>query len=196
MNEIYDIICWLTFHSSLFLTIQLAIQNQAITKTNVNWTPGNQFLWNLKHNIQNTSKENVFENVICKMSAILFRTQYIKPSVTAETRTFQARSLSWLLTSCRADSRHVLSQWETSLQSNSLSHWLGPNLESALSCRLSSRDHLQLWCWLCMINRSLPFMGSHFKYMCHQNMEDWNWMQLTMFDYNLILTSVPWHWQL
>ena len=54
-------------------------------------------------------------------SAILFRTQYIKPSVTAETRIFQVRSLSWLLASCRADSRHVLSQWETSLQSNTVS---------------------------------------------------------------------------
>ena len=31
----------------------------------------------------------------------------------------------------RADSRLVLSQWETSLQSNVVSHWLGANLESA-----------------------------------------------------------------
>ena len=33
---------------------------------------------------------------------------------------------------CRADSRFVPSQWETSLQSNAVSHWLGTNLESAL----------------------------------------------------------------
>ena len=32
----------------------------------------------------------------------------------------------------RADSRFVPSQWETSLQSNTVSHWLGANLESAL----------------------------------------------------------------
>ena len=32
----------------------------------------------------------------------------------------------------RADSRLVPSQWETSLQSNAISHWLGANLESAL----------------------------------------------------------------
>ena len=32
----------------------------------------------------------------------------------------------------RADSRFVPSQWETSLQSNTVSHWLGTNLESAL----------------------------------------------------------------
>ena len=31
----------------------------------------------------------------------------------------------------RADSRLVPSQWETSLQSNGISHWLGVNLESA-----------------------------------------------------------------
>ena len=33
---------------------------------------------------------------------------------------------------CRADSRLAPSQWETSLQSNTVSHWLGANLESAL----------------------------------------------------------------
>ena len=32
----------------------------------------------------------------------------------------------------RADSRFAPSQWETSLQSNAISHWLGTNLESAL----------------------------------------------------------------
>ena len=31
-----------------------------------------------------------------------------------------------------ADSRLASSQWETSLQSNGVSHWLGANLESAL----------------------------------------------------------------
>ena len=33
---------------------------------------------------------------------------------------------------CMADSRTVPSQWETPLQSNAVSHWLGANLESAL----------------------------------------------------------------
>ena len=32
----------------------------------------------------------------------------------------------------KADSRFALSQWETSLQSNTVSHWLGANLESVL----------------------------------------------------------------
>ena len=35
---------------------------------------------------------------------------------------------------CRANSRLALSQWETSLQSNAVSHWLGANLESAQLC--------------------------------------------------------------
>ena len=32
----------------------------------------------------------------------------------------------------RADSRFAPSQWETSLQSNTIPHWLGTGLESAL----------------------------------------------------------------
>ena len=39
------------------------------------------------------------------------------------------------MASLRADSRFVPSQWETSLQSNAVSHWLGPILESALITR-------------------------------------------------------------
>ena len=35
-------------------------------------------------------------------------------------------------TPCRADSRRAPSQWETSLQSNAVSHWLVANLKSAL----------------------------------------------------------------
>ena len=37
------------------------------------------------------------------------------------------------LLQCRADSRFAPSQWETSLQSNAVSHWLGTNPESALA---------------------------------------------------------------
>ena len=38
-----------------------------------------------------------------------------------------------ITTYIRADSRLAPSQWETSLQSNAVSHWLGTNLESALN---------------------------------------------------------------
>ena len=39
---------------------------------------------------------------------------------------------SWLAWKRKADSRLAPSQWETSLQSNAVSHWLGANPESAL----------------------------------------------------------------
>ena len=42
-------------------------------------------------------------------------------------------SLKWLPHNHRADSGLAPSQWETSLQSNTISHWLGANLESALN---------------------------------------------------------------
>ena len=45
------------------------------------------------------------------------------------------RSLSW------ADSRFAPSQWETSLQSNAVSHRLGANLESVLLSVFTAREH-------------------------------------------------------
>ena len=47
--------------------------------------------------------------------------------------------LQWCYTcigELKADSRFAPSQWETSLQSNGVSHWLGANLESALRTSL------------------------------------------------------------
>ena len=41
----------------------------------------------------------------------------------------------------RIDSRLAPSQWETSLQSNTVSHWLGANLESALVLM----DEIHVW---------------------------------------------------
>ena len=43
--------------------------------------------------------------------------------------------ISWKqLFHCRIDSRFVPNHWETSLQSNAVSHWLGANLHSTLNC--------------------------------------------------------------
>ena len=42
------------------------------------------------------------------------------------------KSVLYLLVLCRTDSKFAPSQWETSLQSNTVSLWLGANLESAL----------------------------------------------------------------
>ena len=44
---------------------------------------------------------------------------------------------NWYIGYCRADPRFVPSQWETLLQSNAVSHWLGTNLESALVPKLT-----------------------------------------------------------
>ena len=41
----------------------------------------------------------------------------------------------------QADSRLAPSQWETPLQSNAVSHWLGVNLESAPTCNALSLAH-------------------------------------------------------
>ena len=55
----------------------------------------------------------------------------------------------WFLT-LRADSRLAPSQWETSLQSNTFSHWLGANLEASLYS-----DNLQQDCYVqCLSNRA------------------------------------------
>ena len=45
---------------------------------------------------------------------------------------------------CMADFRFAPSQWETSLQSNAVSHWLGANLDSALPVL----SYHQMQCWL------------------------------------------------
>ena len=39
-------------------------------------------------------------------------------------------SYTFVIWVCRAESRIASSQWETSLQSNAVSHWQGANLES------------------------------------------------------------------
>ena len=56
--------------------------------------------------------------------------------------------LSNLVTTyCRADSRFAPTQWETSLQRNTVSYWLGANLESVLYCiKFNFTDIMQLLC--------------------------------------------------
>ena len=68
----------------------------------------------------------------------------------------------------RADSRFAPSQWETLLQSNGVSHWLGTNLESALhlmwdhyyfhctDCPSSHHKRRTGWCRLVLHNQEYP----------------------------------------
>ena len=51
-----------------------------------------------------------------------------------------------MLSSTRAASRFAPSQWEMSLQSNILSHWLGANLESALFYSSNPSQSDRPWC--------------------------------------------------
>ena len=55
---------------------------------------------------------------------------------------------------CRSDARLASSQWETSLQSKAVSHWLGSNLESALQC-------------LTPVGRQESTMGQTLAIRCH-----------------------------
>ena len=63
--------------------------------------------------------------------------------------------------SLRADPRLAPSQWETSLQSNAVSHWLGANLESALSLlqssSLSTRRFYVISFWQSMYTQPVRF---------------------------------------
>ena len=53
--------------------------------------------------------------------------------------------INWIQVTDMADSRFSPSQWETSLQSNVISHLLGTNLGSALSISLQVTGHLKQW---------------------------------------------------
>ena len=55
----------------------------------------------------------------------------------------------WVLIMYRADSRPAPSQWETSLQSIAVSHWLGANLESAPMYVTNTWKGWQLACQPC-----------------------------------------------
>ena len=44
---------------------------------NVNWTRRNKAQWNFAHNSNIYIQENVFENVVCEMAAILSQPQYV-----------------------------------------------------------------------------------------------------------------------
>ena len=46
----------------------------------------------------------------------------------------------------QADSRFAPNQWETPLQSNGVSHWLGANLKSALPCHWDASKLDNIWC--------------------------------------------------
>ena len=95
-----------------------------------NWIPENSHQWN------------------SKQSAIYFiqeiRSNYEWISSGKCRLFFKALLYKMINVYCRADSRLAPSQWETSLQSNAVSHWLCTKLEPALHCKHASKSHVQL----------------------------------------------------
>ena len=63
----------------------------------------------------------------------------------------------------RADFRLAPSQWETSLQSNAVSHWLGANLDSAL--------YIYIYLYIYMYISSYCKADGNISYMHHQSKE-------------------------
>ena len=55
----------------------------------VSWTPWNNFQWNFNQNTKIFKPENLFENVVCKMAAILSRPRCVNKSVMHVTHTLQ-----------------------------------------------------------------------------------------------------------
>ena len=120
----------------------------------IKWTPRNKFQWNLKGNTFSFIHKNVFENIVCQNGshvclnpdAMLFLVVLLGKG-TAFFQVFPFGNVPFLAcfqyyAKCcikvvcnrkyRADSRLAPRQWETLLQSNTTSHWLGTNLESTL----------------------------------------------------------------
>ena len=71
----------------------------------------------------------------------------------------------------RADSRLTPSQWDTSLQSKAVSHWLGANLESAMHMISNKRD----WTWWSMEIAIKRCWGSKYIAGCIMLRHIWNW---------------------
>ena len=76
---------------------------------------------------------------------------------------------------CRADSRFVPSQWETLLQSNTVSHWLVANLESALEYCVILHHVIQRLDYLLSVSHG----PTSRHYIQHRKLEPWSNFQLT-----------------
>ena len=81
----------------------------------------------------------------------------------------------------RADSRFAPSQWETALQSNAVSHWLGANLKSALP-GMQVRAHVPSTCWVRCQSQAVhfPWWQTSVPSLWHQS-DIWRWLFLPEF---------------
>ena len=110
----------------------------------VNWTLRNKLPWNLNRHATIFIQENAFENIVCKkwrpsclgLNVSTFASISIV-SCGGDTHdmgqpVYMVHFMSCHMVMFRADSKLAPNQWETSLQCNAASHWLGANLESTL----------------------------------------------------------------
>ena len=63
----------------------------------VNWTPGNNFQLNFNSKSYIFIQENVFENVVCQMAAILSRRQCVKSDKLYESHVTYYSDVTWVL---------------------------------------------------------------------------------------------------
>ena len=82
----------------------------------------------------------------------------------------------------RADSRFAPSQWETALQSNAVSHWLGTNLESALKTIIQVQTLVQV------SNHPFPDSTIHGKIF-----NEMPWIQLLGVSISSLTWTPEWH---
>ena len=81
--------------------------------------------WKLIQCTKVSTQENLFEYVVCSMSAILLRPQCV--NVLSGCDGSDCLWQRWVI--CRDHSGYGLIQWESTLHCNVVSHWLCPYLE-------------------------------------------------------------------
>ena len=106
----------------------------------------------------------------------------------------------------RADSCFAPSQWETSLQSNAVSHWLGTNLESTLPSFLGKSGSGFIWFTIrswkfgssCIFATGVLFLlikqGSNSSRSSDEYMLQHTWPSMVINSDNGLLTSRPNHY--
>ena len=90
----------------------------------------------------------------------------------------------------RAGSRFAPSQWETPLQSNAVSHWLGANLESALWHIEPPNTHVSTLGWLIS-----PWTNVHRSLRRHFQIHFHEWKVSYFYSNFTVVCSERFNWQ-
>ena len=95
----------------------------------IDWTSRNNFQWNLNQNTTVFILEIWLKNVVCEWRPFCLSLNVLKENQ-----------------KCRDHSRYGLSQWDTTLQCNVISHWLSPYPECFLELSLLLHYTLESSC--------------------------------------------------